>query len=141
MKSLYADYKTNDTAEVEGIWMTLGETDDGQQIAVKVKRAGGENSEFEKAMTLGMKPYRLAIQAGNFPSKKMVPIIAKAYAKTVLVDWKNVADEDGNPMDFTIDNATKLLTDLPVLLDRIAEFASDMRSFRDAEREEDAKNL
>lgn len=134
LTSPYAKFGTDDKAELQGIVLDFGD------FAIRVARAGGSNKKYAKALLKHMRPYRKAIQAGSMDLKLQREILAKVYAESVVLDWVNVVDEEGNEMAFNYDNVVKLLTDLPELFNQIVEDAENYRLFKEVEAEEIAKN-
>lgn len=140
MKSLYDTFATDKDSETSGVWLQFGETDEGLPIRIKVARAGGSNVKFRQKIAAIYKPFRTAIQNGSISPEKLDAMTAKGYAGTVVIGWENIADQNGNILEFNDDNVVKLLTDLPDLFTRIIEYATDMATFQDENREAAVKN-
>lgn len=142
--SLYSRYKTSDSLEKSGIIMDLG------YVQIRICRAGGANVAYTKRMEVLAKPHRRAIQANSLPRETAQEIAIRAYAETVITEWKTKKDdgkfydgietEDGSTVPFTVDNVVKALTDLPDLFNDIQEFAQNSSLFLQSNLEEDAKN-
>jgi hypothetical protein len=67
-------------------------------------------------------------------------LLREVYAETVVLDWENVEDADGNPMPFNAANAVKLFTDLPDLFRDIQEQSQRSALFRAELLEREAGN-
>lgn len=142
--SLYSRYKTNNDLEKTGIVMDLGEAQ------IRMRRAGGANVAYTSRMEVLAKPYRRAIQANSLPRETAQEIAIRAYAETVITEWKTrkedgtfydgIQTEDGSTVPFTVDNVIKALTDLPDLFSDIQEFAQNSSLFLQSNLEDDAKN-
>lgn len=133
-KSPYELFSTDAKAENQGITLDFGD------FAIRIARAGGANKKYAKALMRILKPYRKAISTNTIAEKKQNELMAEVYAETVILDWVNVKDRDGNAMDFTKENVIKLLTDLPVLFQQIIADAENFNNFKSDEAEEIAKN-
>ena len=64
----------------------------------------------------------------------------KVFCKTVLKDWENVLDREGEPIPFSEDAAIQLLTALPVLYDILEAEASSISNFQTEALADEAKN-
>ena len=105
-----------------------------------VRRAGGQNTAYEKAIEAVMKPYRRQIRQNMLEEGKAQELEAVAYARGVILDWEGVNDEAGNTLDCTEENIVKLFTDLPDLFVEVKQQATDLSNFRREQQESDAKN-
>lgn len=130
--SLYEVYKTDSTKErEEGIKVDLP-----GGASIRLRRAGGSNVQFDRAMDAVMKPYRRQLQMGTLDDGKADELMARVYARAVVIDWENVTDEKGKKLSCTEENIVKVFTDLPDLFEDIKAQASNMANFRRAEQEE-----
>ena len=132
--SPYAQFKTDSSIEKQGINLDFG------SFAIRIARAGGANKAYAKSLMKHVKPYRKAFQAGTLDAKTQNEVMAKVYAESVVLDWVNVMDAEGNEMPFNFDNCVKLFTDLPELFQQIIADAENFRNFKEVEAEEIAKN-
>ena len=130
--NLYEVYKTDTTKEREnGIRVDLP-----GDAAIWLRRAGGANSHFDRAMDAVMKPYRRQLQMGTLDDGKAEELMATVYARSVVIDWEGVTDEQGNKLDCTEENIVKVFTDLPDLFEDVKAQAGNMANFRREEVEE-----
>ena len=134
--NLYEMYQT-DTGKECGKGVKL-EFPGGAKIWIR--RAGGQNTAYEKAIEAVMKPYRRQIRQNMLEEGKAQELEAVAYARGVILDWEGVTDESGNNLDCTEDNIVKLFTDLPDLFVEVKQQATDLSNFRREAQESDAKN-
>jgi len=144
MTNLYGMFETNPDKEKGGVWVyPVGEGADAP--AFKVARAGGANRKFMDIQTAKLRPYQRLITA---QSKSMSPelqetvmkAVREAFAKTCMVDWKNVTDKKGVAIPFNEENAEKLLTELPALYEELLSAAQNLSSYQDEQIEEEAGN-
>lgn len=138
--SLYSQFGTDKKVEQEGVFLQYGTTKDGKPIQIKICRAGGANTAYNRAMEAKTKPYRRQLQNGTLDMEVMTSILREVYADTVVIGWSNIEDADGKPMPFNRDNVIKLFTDLPELFADVQEQATNLALFRVEINEQDAKN-
>ncbi len=122
-------YKTDKTAEVNGVWI---EVDDG--VEWLIARLNNERArEMRRKLE---KPYR---SFSNIPDKVSEEILRKVIANTVLLDWKGMTDESGKVIPYSADKAEELLKEFPDLLTDVANASMARETFQ-AEATEAAKN-
>lgn len=131
---LYKQLKTVPDFETNGVWIDYGE------FKIKIARAGGANKNFAKCAEKLSRPYRRAIQTGMISVDKAEEILLQVYAKSVILDWEDVTDENDKKLDFSEENVIKVMTDLPDLFNDIKNQASSPEIFRENIPEQDAKN-
>ncbi len=132
--SLYDRFKTNPENEENGVWVAY----EGGDVRIKIARAGGANKKYTTA-SARMQAKGLTIEeqqslvAGSSLSdeihEKIGKIDIRAFAQTIIKDWENVVDEDGKEMEFSEENAFKLLSDLPELYTDIRIKAFNLKFF------------
>ncbi len=92
IKNLYGEIETDTSQEVSGIFLGIG-----TNLAVKIARAGGSNSKFEKAREFFAKPYVRQMQNGIMNVRESTNKILKpAYARGVVIDFFVMMD--GEPV-------------------------------------------
>jgi len=109
---------------------------------------GGEPTFQVRPATESNKPYFNAMLKR---SRKMARVIASGninaahldqnrdndrdlFPKHVIVGWKNVVDNEGNPVEFTQENATDYLSKLPNwILDDLRNFVATPTNFAETE--------
>jgi len=137
MKTLYKLFKTKDEYEQSGVWL-----DFGSDIRIKVARAGGKNIKFISKYNKLMRKYGRAIDYDNMSEEESQQALAELFADTIILDWSNVTDENGIPLEFNRMNVIKVLKDLPDLFAIIRTEANKPANFKDKEEyiEEAVKN-
>lgn len=137
MKTLYKLFKTKDEYEQSGVWL-----DFGSDIRIKIARAGGKNIKFISKYNKLMRKYGRAIDNDNMSEEESQQALAELFADTVILDWSNVTDENGIPLEFNRMNVIKILKDLPDLFAIIRTEANKLANFKDKEEyiEEAVKN-
>jgi hypothetical protein len=137
MKTLYKLFKTKDEYEQSGVWL-----DFGSDIRIKVARAGGKNIKFISKYNKLMRKYGRAIDYDNMSEEESLQALAELFADTIILDWSNVTDENGIPLEFNRMNVIKVLKDLPDLFAIIRAEANKPSNFKDKDEyiEEAVKN-
>jgi hypothetical protein len=134
MMRVNAAFRMDSQAEVEGVWITIG-----ADAALKIARAG--NPEHRVALDDLRAPYRALVLAGVDPPEDAVERIAiQAMARTILRDWRGLADDDGGEIAYSAAAAERLLTELPEFRDLVSALSADMARFRAATLETARKN-
>lgn len=94
--------ETDKTRENEGVWTTLP-----NGVRLKVGRSGSERwkEEYAKIHREGTRGYR----QGKVPDELLEKVVMEAMARTILLGWENIEDDDGQPIPYSLENARKLL--------------------------------
>lgn len=121
--------KTNTDLENEGVWFKIGD------CRFLVRRWGGDNEHFSKAMAKYHKPFTRQIQLGSLTPKQNLEILAKVFASACLVKWEGIKADDKD-LEFNFDNAVNLLLTLPELFDILYQEANSIRNYKEEYKEE-----
>jgi len=119
-------FKTDCALEVNGVWKTILE-ENGKKTRVLVAR--DNNANFVSELRKEMAPYQTKIQRDNLTQDEADVILAKVMAKTILLDWENIQNDDDSLMPYSVDNAFNLLMIKDFRLMIIA-MSSEMDSYR-----------
>lgn len=133
---LYKQFETDTVAEVEGVWVDLG---DGG--SVKVARLNNPN--HKKALDHLRKPYKNMLRTGRgLPDDVAEKISSQAMAEAILLDWKGLKGRDGKEVAYSPEKALELLMDpaLKDFRDNVAYLAMEQETFRKEALETAAKN-
>jgi hypothetical protein len=105
-------------------------------------RAGGSNKRFKTRFNELTAPYRIrGIEIEEIMSdEESKKVLVQCYAETVVLDWREVNDKDGNPIPFSVENAVALFSKFDDLFSIVMQAAQKMSLFRAKVQEEDAKN-
>ena len=128
--------KAEDTAEYD-IYQIAGD-------AKLIVRPTVGNTEYRNA-SLRFASKNKALFKGAVSSKAVDAHRASdrgLFAKHVVVGWKNIFDDGGDPVEFSPSNCEEFLTMLPDdIFDEIRDFAGNISNFRDElDTEETAGN-
>lgn len=133
--SLNKLFGTNPAAEVAGIWIDYAEG-----VSMKIARTGGANTEYASYLANQLLPHKFQLDRGTLPGEKFREILIGAFANCVLKDWKGVTDCKGKPVEFSVENAKKVLAEYPELFNDLQAHANNYRRFAQETLEETAKN-
>ncbi len=137
--SIFKAYETSKTLEENGAELVLveAENEDGTFPTLMVATAG---TAYLKAFDRLKQAHRKEFQNQTLPDEKLVELSAKAAVDKLVRGWKNFRGRDGEPLTFSPQVAVALLCELPVILNRVTDFAADYRNYRAANLETEAKN-
>lgn len=146
--SLRKTFKTDKTAEVEGVWMDVAVNDhNGKPVRIKLARMSQTNKRYTKALNTATRPHQSAIQNDALDNDLAKKMLQEVFAETVLLDWENLPksdltgdDADTELLPFSKDNAMALFTEMPDLYDDWESRANKASAFRETEQEKGAKN-
>jgi hypothetical protein len=127
-------YKGDAEKEARGVWLPIG------PYQFLIARAGGHNTEFKKLAAKKFKPYAVAINNETLPEGIALDLLVEVFVETVVLDWKDVGDENGNELPYSKETAKKMLAELPDLMAEIREAASKISNFRSDNLEAAAGN-
>lgn len=134
-KSVYDKFATDKKAEQEGITLDYG---DG--LKIRIARAGGSNTKFEKLVQSRLKKYERQRQLDLLEIETLRPILREVYAESVVLGWEGVTNREGEVLPFNKENAVKLFEDLPDLFEDIVVQAQKAVLFRQNILEAEAGN-
>jgi len=117
-----SQFDVNQNLETEGVWENLG---DGAWLLVA--RAGNDNfnNEYNKIpRTVRRKIENPPKGSEHMRDEK----ICELMAKTILLDWRGLADE-GKEVKYSQENAKKLLVKYPEFRDFVFQLSNDPNRF------------
>ncbi len=119
--------------EVEGVWVDVVEG-----CRLKIARLG--NPEYDKVMQRLTKPHRRLMRRGDLAGDLMQDIVRRTMAKTILLDWEGIEDDDNKPIEFSPGEALKLLKKSDEFTEIVLDFARSLELFQEEEKEETEGN-
>jgi len=125
MAGIYDAYETDADLEKGGVSFSMG-----SKGTFKLARAGGANQRYKETVRKLTQPFRRQIANGSMDPDQADALLARAFARSVIIGWEGVVDRDGNDFPFSVANAEKLLTDLPDLFADLRSLSEDMNAFR-----------
>ena len=113
--------KADKTLQEDGNWVK----DILPDLHVKVRSTSSHT--FKKRMAELLKPYQ---RLGKEPSlEQQEEVSAKAVAETLLLDWSGVVS-DGKEVEYTVENAIALFTDIPEFLIAVSQAGNSLENFK-----------
>lgn len=117
--SIYSRYKTDKSAEENGVWVEL---EGGEKI--KVARA---NCKASLALRRKLeKPYA---NFSTVPAEASEKIAVELAAQVLVKDWSGFVDEDGKEIPFSVEKARELFTELKDLLNDVFSASAQKETF------------
>ena len=134
--NLYKKFETDNDKESNGIWFNIDtDGDDEKAPGFLLGHYYRTNPKFKKVVLDSVRENRGKNGSNDRTKENIIN-----FVKAVVFDWRNVSDRDGNPIPFSKDAAIKLLTELPLLYDKLLVFVTDEDNFLLHRREEEVKN-
>lgn len=151
--SLYSQFETDPEIEKNGIELVYN-MGSGKAIILRIGRAGGGNTRYQKIMSAKTKPYSRQLATETIEPATLDKIMREVYSEAVVLGWWTasefgtdkesrapfVDDKEGKPMEFTKINVVKLFTDLPDFFADVQSQAQKVALFRKQVLEEQAGN-
>ena len=124
MSNLFRALKTDEKKVAEGVWFENIVGDAAFKIA---KSTSPPYKEYFLKIT---KPYRRQLRNENLPEDKSNELLCDAYSKHILLDWRNVIDENGKEVEYSPAVGYKYLLELEEFRTIVQELSGDVESFR-----------
>jgi hypothetical protein len=133
--SIYDALETDAKLEREGVVLDFG--DYGR---FKVARSGGKNQVYNQRVRAILKPYQRQIDAGLLNDDKLAKLLARPFAEHIVKGWEGVYNRNGELIEYSIERAEALLTDLPELFMIVREHSALLANFRKEDTDAAVKN-
>lgn len=125
------NYATDQMLEASsGVWIDFGDR------GFLILRAGGANHKFTRRIGEMIRPLRRQIANGTVDPDKLRKIYWRAYAETVVRDWRGI-NAGGSPVPFSPEACFAFFESFPDLFEELRVYADDMSTFAE-ERISDA---
>jgi len=128
--SIYSKFETDKSLNKSGIVLNFGKNSKGEDMGIRILPAGEENEAYTKRMEHVFKPYQRQLAAKTMDTKLLKKLVMEVYAETVVIDFENIEDRDGQNIPYTKENAIRVFNDLPALWNDIQAQAQDWTLFR-----------
>lgn len=126
-------YGTNLELEEIGAKMVVGLT----AYAI-VARAG--NKQYKLRAAAAMEKNSLALGQNTPESEELAEeLLKQVEAETVLLGWGVFEDDDGQPLEYSVSNARRLLN-VKDFRKQVSAFSNNYKNYQDAAEAADAKN-
>jgi hypothetical protein len=120
---------------IDGVWCPLYD-------GIELKIARINNPDYEKYREKLNEPFLRQIRASIIDKGVMADLTKQAVAKCVLIDWKNIEDEVGQPIPYSYEKALEILRNPAYvqLADFVMAKACDYELYRQVAKSESIKN-
>ena len=126
-------FKSDDEKAKNGVPIPMGMNAKNENITIWVAEAGNPN--HEKCQ----RKYSKQLEHTRKNRKAHDEVIAKIVAESILVKWEGFLDDNGAPIEPTVENKTKMLRDYKKFMTAVLEAAGDYDNYSivdpDAEKE------
>lgn len=134
-------FETDKNSEEDGVWIDI---DTGTRIKIRAYSAKAVSDLRENLM----RPFNMLQRAGGkIPDDKSEEIGLRVVAGAVIADWSGIKGVQGEgeearevEIPYSEENAYTLLKDMPRFANFIIGISMDGQNYKDALREEGAKN-
>jgi len=125
------DLQTDKQMEQEGIDLNFG---DGR--IVTVARAGGSNRKYRVSLMKAHEPHKTALEHGSLDEDTAVNLLHTVFAESVVLGWQGWKDEDGNDLEYSVENAIQLFREAPEIFSVIRDESEKFSNFARKEVED-----
>lgn len=129
----FSTFRTNPKKEIEGVWV---EEDDGLRLLV----AAAENPRYLEEFRKLLKPYAVQFRNGSIKASILETVRKKAAAKTILLGWEGLENDDGSPIEYSSKKAFELFEESRKFFQIVTNYSEHVQLFQDQDLEEAAKN-
>lgn len=129
--SLYTQFETNIQKEQDGVPVTFDANEDGTIPTFIVARTGGANQEWAKVLEEETAPYRRLMDLGKLPKDLNDKILIRTFCRASLRPWSNVQNRQNQLIEYSLNNAIQLMTELPNLFSVLQVKANNIASYQD----------
>ena len=124
-------YKLGKKLIDDGVWVSYS------GVKLKIGRAG--STEWLKAQEDLERPFKKKIEKGTLSATVKRDLNVRNLARTILLDWDGVIDENDKPVAYNEEIGTQALLDDPDLLEFVMDTALDNDNFRTEQVDKTAK--
>lgn len=96
--------KTDLQKEDKGVWIDF-------ELGIRLKIARARNSAYREVMRELTEPHLKDIREGEMPLDKLEDLLKQVRAKTILLDWENIEDKDGDSIPYSPEQALVFFND------------------------------
>lgn len=116
----------------KGVWTTF----EGSQFKV----ASSTSTGFQRSLTRLQAPYRKKIDKGTLDPKISKQILCQAMADSLLLDWKDVINDQKEEVPYSQESAQQALLNNDDLREYLQEFSLDLENFRQEEVKQEGES-
>lgn len=138
--SLFDTFATNAKAEAEGRWFNFPANTDKTVPGFLLARMSRTNPKYQAAVERVGRTFKTEMKLDILSEPMAFEPMLEVFCDTVLLGWRNVQQKDGTVIDYTRENAIRLMTTLPALYDVLREHANSLSAYRDEQIEANRPN-
>lgn len=145
--SLRKNYLLSQVQQDDGAACFLQANADGTVPVIYLRRVGGSENEYQKAMDRIMAPHRRAQETKALPPEAFADLLRQVFAEGAIANWKNVKladvlndDKADGLAAPTPENKLALLKLLPELHNDLLNFATSRSNYLAANEQAEVKN-
>ena len=125
-------FATDKNLSREGVWIDIDIEDGGKVMGFKIACLGRANRKWASEASRVYRAHKRKIDAGLMSDDESIERSLRVFCNTVLIDWRNVEDEDGQPIDYTPEEGFKVLSECDKLYDYLLEESQEISNYQDA---------
>jgi hypothetical protein len=130
---LFNDFAINEAAAQDGVWVPY-------RGDVEFLIARASNKHFRKQAQAVFKRHERLIQSGGPAAEaKSRELMIDLMSKTILLNWKGTVMFQGQPLEYSVENAKKIL-ELDGLREWVDAQSKDEAQYKAVKDEENEKN-
>jgi hypothetical protein len=120
--------QTTIDSENDGVWAEFK----GSEFLI----ASTGSTRFQRLFAKLQLPHQRDIRKNRLDPEVQLDIMAKAMSKTLLLDWKNVVNNDGELVEYDADTAFKVLKNNSGLRQFVSDFALELENYVEETKED-----
>ena len=124
-------FATDKNLSQQGVWIDIDLEDGGKPMGFKLACLGRSNRKWASEASRVYRAHKRKIDAGLMSDEESIERSLKVFCNTVLLDWRNVDDEDGQPIQYSPDEGYKLLISCDKLYDYLLEESQEVSNYQD----------
>lgn len=130
-----SSFRTDPDKETEGVWFDFAE-------GIRFKVARWNNPKFRQLVEKLARPHARTFRRSGRRGEMWESIVKQAAARTILLDWENVEDDNGKPLKYSPDEALRVFEDpaLKAIYEFVVETAIDESAYLQEDQEDAEKN-
>lgn len=119
--------------ETSGVWAPFK----GSEFLI----ASSGCTKFQRLFAKLQMPHRKAIERKKLDPEIQMDLMARSLSMEIVKDWKDVVDNSGKAVDFTVKSAYDVLRGNSEFREFVTEFASEISNYVSEEKEELGKSV
>lgn len=123
----------NKSLSQNGVWIPIDLDDGGPVMEFLLARMSRANRKWANQASRVYRHHKRKIEAGLMSDEESVERSLRVFCNTVLLDWRNVTDTSGKPIEYTPEEGITVLTECDGLYDYLLEESQEISNFQDKE--------